>query len=319
MFALRGLAIAFSIFALLYTVLSLTILCLWHRLLRFLRFSAATAANFLFILRVMPFALALTATLVLAVPSFVLLEPRNVTEPLGIPPLALGLFGMLMLSAGIGKAFAALGRTSKLIARWSKQSDPRDSSANDCGSSLAVQRISGAVPPLTAAGIFRPSVWLSSAAEVVLTKHELQCALRHEAVHVRRYDNLRKLILRFVAFPGMSELESAWSEYSEMAADEAAVSSAAEALDLAAAVIKLSRLTPLVPSPELTTGLVHTPAKSIHTRVERLLAWSERPLARKRLSWKPALFATVALLGSIVFSYSGLLVRVHAATEWLVR
>jgi len=44
-----------------------------------------------------------------------------------------------------------------------------------------------------------------------------------------------------------------------MAADDAAVSNASEALDLAAAVIKLSRLAPLLAAGELTTALVHSP------------------------------------------------------------
>ena len=120
-------------------------------------------------------------------------------------------------------------------------------------------RVSGAAPPLTVAGILRPSVWLSRAAEFVLTERELQSALRHEFVHVRRRDNLRKLILRLVAFPGMAELESAWREATEMAADDGAVSSASEALDLAAAVIKLSRLAPLKPAGRADYGFGSQP------------------------------------------------------------
>ena len=45
---------------------------------------------------------------------------------------------------------------------------------------------------------------LSGAAELVLTTNELQTALNHEIAHVRRRDNLKKLLLRFVAFPGMA-------------------------------------------------------------------------------------------------------------------
>ena len=71
-------------------------------------------------------------------------------------------------------------------------------------------------------------------------------------------------------------LERAWREATEMAADDAAVSNVSEALDLAAAVIKLSRLAPLEPPAELTTALVHSPAESVNARVERLIAWSER-------------------------------------------
>jgi beta-lactamase regulating signal transducer with metallopeptidase domain len=186
--------------------------------------------------------------------------------------------------------------------------------------SVAVLRISAAAPALTAAGILRPSVWLSGAAEFVLTERELQTALRHEVVHVRRRDNLRKLVLRFVAFPGMAELESAWREASEMAADDAAVSSATEALDLAAAVIKLSRLAPLEAPAELTTALVHSPAECVNARVERLIAWGERRQpADAAYSLASAVCAAVAVMATLAVTYSELLVRVHIATEWLVR
>ncbi|MGO8796230.1 MAG: hypothetical protein ACLQLC_15520 [Candidatus Sulfotelmatobacter sp.] len=320
MFAFRGLAISFSIFALLYILLSLAVLSAWCRIrIAFRRFSAAATANLLFTLRVIPFVLSAGLTLALAVPSFLWLEPRGVSEPIGILPLALGLGGIAVLLAGAGQAFTALARTSQIIARWSQQSDVIDSNAACRDNSVALLRISGAVPPLTAAGILRPSVWLSRAAEFVLTERELQCALRHELIHVRRRDNLKKLILRFVAFPGMAELESAWRECSEMAADDAAVSSASEALDLAAAVIKLSRLLPWAAPAELTTGLVQTPAESIHARVERLLAWSERSGPARKYSWGYPLFAALAVLVFMAASYGALLVRVHAATEWLVR
>jgi hypothetical protein len=139
-------------------------------------------------------------------------------------------------------------------------------------------------------------------------------------VHVRRRDNLRKLILRLIAFPGLWEMESAWREATEMAADDAAVSSASEALDLAAAVIKLSRLAPLEAPAELTTALVNTPAESVNARVERLIAWTEpRRSSAKKYSWGYPLCAAVAVIATLAVTYSELLVRVHAATEWLVR
>jgi hypothetical protein len=115
-------------------------------------------------------------------------------------------------------------------------------------------------------------------------------------------------------------LESAWREASEMAADDAAVSSASEALDLAAAVIKLSRLTPLEPPAELTTALVYSPAQSVNARVERLIAWTERRQnTGPRYSLRYPLCAAVAVVAALAVTYSALLVRVHAATEWLVR
>src|SRR5258708_34685891 len=128
---------------------------------------------------------------------------------------------------------------------------------------------------MTAAGIVRPRVLLSGAAESLLTASELQTALNHEIAHVHRRDNLKKLLLRFVAFPGMAGLEAAWLEVTEMAADDAAVSNAGEALDLAAALIKLSRLGPSGARADLTAALIHSPASAMNARVGRLIAWSE--------------------------------------------
>jgi len=320
-FALRGIAVSFSIFVMLYSALSLAVCGVWRKVFSYAQgLPARRSADLLFTLRMVPFLLATAATLALAVPSFLLLEPRVVNEPLGGVPVALGLCGLAVLVAGMWKAASAWVRAWQTIARWSSGACLVASSSADSSGSVPVLRLSATAPPLTAAGVFRPSVWLSRAAEFVLSERELQAALRHEVVHVRRRDNLRKLILHLVAFPGMVELESAWREATEMAADDAAVSNVAEALDLAAAVIKLSRLAPLQAPAELITALVHSPAESLNARVERLIAWTEQPQnAAPRYSLGYALCAAAAVAATLVLTYSELLVRVHTATEWLVR
>jgi beta-lactamase regulating signal transducer with metallopeptidase domain len=321
MFAVRGIAVSFSIFVMLYCALSLAVCGVWRSVwLANQRFAARRCADLLFTLRIIPFVVAAGVTLALAVPSFLLLEPSAADEPMGAVPVALGLCGMAVLAAGMWSAASALLRASRTIARWSNESRVIAPSPIDSRGSVPVLRLSGAAPPLTATGILRPSVWLSWAAESALTERELRSALRHEVVHVRRRDNLRKLILCLVAFPGMEELESAWREATEMAADDAAVSSAAEALDLAAAVIKLSRLAPLEAPSELTTALVHSPAESLNARVERLIAWTERAQnTASGYSLAYVLCALAAMTITLAVTYSELLVRVHAATEWLVR
>jgi hypothetical protein len=319
MFALRGIAVSLSIFVLVYSALSVVVRDLWRRV-RFCsqQHPQRRYADLLFALRTLPFVIAVSVTLIWAVPSFLLLEPRAGSEPLGGMPLLLSLCGIAIVLAGIWNAAAAWARASRVIAQWSREASIIGVSGSK--SSVSVLRSSGAVPPLTTAGILQSTVWLSRAAEFVLTERELQSALRHEMVHVRRRDNLRKLILRLVTFPGMAELECAWGEATEIAADDAAVSSASEALDLAAAVIKLSRLAPLEAPAELTTALVHSPAESVNARVERLIAWTERrPSNAPRYFIGYALFAAVAAVATLALTYSELLVRVHAATEWLVR
>src|SRR5579863_5159165 len=320
MFAVRGIAISFSIFVMLYCALSLVICGLWRSMLPGRqRYPARRCADLLFALRALPLAIASGVTLTLAVPSFLLLEPRAVNEPMGAVPVALGLCGLAVVLAGCWNGTTALLRASRTVAEWSSGARVISSKGGDSRASVPGLRVSAAAPPLTAAGILRPSVWLSRAAESVLTQRELESALRHEVAHLRRRDNLRKLILRLVVFPGMADLENTWREATEMAADDAAVSSASEALDLAAAIIKLSRLAPLETPAELTTALVHSPAESVNARVERLIAWTERNQSPTNgYSWRYGLCAAVAVAVTLAVTYSELLVRVHAATEWLV-
>ncbi len=320
MFALRGIAVSFSIFFILYSALSLAVCLAWRRVWFYAEPSAKRRADLLFALRMAPVVAAMGVTLVLAVPSFLLLEPRAVEESMGAVPVVLGLCGIAVLLSGAWTAAQALVRVSRTVVRWSSQARVIGCGPLDSSREVSVLRTSAVAPPLTTAGILRPRVWLSGAAEFVLTERELQSALRHEVFHVRSWDNLRKLLLCLAPYPGMSQLENAWREAAEMAADDAAVSNASEALDLAAAVIKLSRLIPLALPAELTTALVHSPAESVNARVERLIAWTERQQkpAPRYLSMY-TLVAAVAMIGTLALTYSQLLLRVHQATEWLVR
>jgi len=189
---------------------------------------------------------------------------------------------------------------------------------------VPVLRISRAIPAMTASGIVRPKILLSGLAESMLTAKELQTSLRHELAHVHRRDNLKKLILRCVPFPGMRVLEGTWLEATEMAADDAAVSNAGEALDLASALIKLSRVEAIQHPSDLTAALAHSSGSVMKTRVERLIAWSDDHFAsphRFSSSCGPeyGLGAILAMFAVLTVTYGQLLVRVHTITEWLVR
>jgi beta-lactamase regulating signal transducer with metallopeptidase domain len=315
MFAARGIAVSFSVFVIVYCVLSLALAWGWRRV-RVGSVPLRGAADFLFALRVFPLVTAALITAAFTVPSFLLLEPRGIDEPVGGISLALGVCGAVVLALGLINAGTALRRASRAVAEWTRGARPGESAGP-----VPVLKITGSFPALTATGIIRPKILLSAPAELQLTGNELQTALNHELAHVRRADNLRKLVIRFAAFPGMRALEAAWLEAAEMAADDAAVTTTREALDLAAALIKLSRAIPETPLIDLTAALVHGPASAVHTRVERLLAWSEE----RRAAYSPwrrlgcALAAASVTVALFALTYSQLLVHVHAATEWLVR
>jgi Zn-dependent protease with chaperone function len=325
MFAVRGIAIALSVFVIVYSVLSIVVCLGWRSVWRkSQKRPARHIADLLFAWRMFPLATAAAVTAAFTVPSFLLLEPRAIDEPLGGIPLALGICGAGLGILGVLNAGLALRRVSRIVARWTRAAQPVDSCAP-----VPVLRISPVapvtiLPTMTAAGIVRPRVLLSATAESVLTAGELRAALNHEIAHVNRRDNLKKLLLRFVVFPGMASLEAAWLEATEMAADDAAVSNASEALDLAAALIKLSRLGPVefgfVDPAILTTALLQSPAAAVNARVARLIAWSDERLeSPRRFSPWYGLGAAAATVALFAVTYTQLLVHVHTATEWLVR
>ncbi len=318
MFAARAMVVSFAVFMLVYCGVSLAVCCAWRKVWLWSRnYAARRAADLLFGLRLLPLFAAIVITAAFTVPSFLLLEPRTIDEPMGGIPLALGICGLMLAAVGMGNATASVLRAGKTIALWTRDAKPMDKSG-----AVPVLRISRVVPALTVAGILRPRVLLSEAAEVRLTTNELQTALRHEVAHVRRRDNLKKLLLRLVAFPGTSGLETAWLEATEIAADDAAVSNAAEALDLAAAIIKLSQPGSAsdAGSADLAMALVHSAAASTNARIERLITWSdERRATPLRISSWYALGAGLTTIVAFGVTYSQLLVRVHTATEWLVR
>lgn len=320
MFAARGIAVTLSVFLIVYCVVSLAVCLCWRAgQLHSRRYPVRRIADLLFAMRMFPLVTAAVITAAFTVPSFLLLEPRAIDEPLGYTPLVLGIGGALLGILGIANAGIALRSAAHRISRWTSAAQPVGS-----WGAVPVIRISPVsaitIPAMTTAGILRPRVLLSGAAESLLTASELQAALNHEVAHVRRRDNLKKLLLRLVAFPGMRNLEGTWLEATEMAADDAAVSNACEALDLAEALIKLSRLTPPEPSAVLTAALIHSPTSVMNARIERLIAWSdERLVPLPRFSPRYGLGAALATVAVFATTYSQLLASVHTATEWLVR
>jgi len=318
MFALRGIVVSSSVFAILYCLSSAAVCLTWRRIARYAqRRPVGRVADLLFAWRMLPVLFAAVVTLLFTVPSFLLLEPRAIREPLGLIPVITGLAGILLALYGAAHALRALFLASRAIAQWTAGAQPMNTP-----SSVPVLRVSAAAPAMTAAGIARSRVLLSNAAESVMSSGEFRAALNHELAHVRRRDNLKKLMLQFVAFPGMRNLESSWLQASEMAADDAAVASLREALDLAAALIKASRLSPVAAPVELTASLVRHPAGMMSARIERLIAWTDdrRPtppkLSRQSL-YAPA--ASLAVFAVFVAHYGQMLARIHQATEWLVR
>ena len=311
MFALRGIAVSLTFFVLVYCLLSALVAVAW-RSLKWLHAAERSLAALLFALRIFPLAASVVITFAFVVPSFQLLEPRSIDEGMGVIPLTLGVCALLLIASGSFRVIAAQIGTSRVVARWLEGAHPLDA-----GAQTVTFRSRREAPPLTLVGVGKPRVLVSESTVALLSPDELQIALKHELAHVQSRDNLKKLVFRFCPFPGMARLESAWSQAAELAADDAAVSKLDDAVDLAAALVKLSRLVPVEAAPLCTVGFV---TGSVGARVARLLAWDEAGKAQP-MRMRPWYFippVLVALL-CVFATYGPALALTHEVTEWLVR
>jgi Zn-dependent protease with chaperone function len=311
MFALRGIAVSLTFFVLLYCFLSALIAVSW-RWLKLLRAAEQSVADLLFVLRVLPLFASILITAAFVVPSFDILEPRSIDEGTGTLPLAFGAAALLLIAYGSYRVIVAQVRTSRIVAGWLEGASPLETTGQT--TTLCSRR---ETPPLTLVGMREPRVLVSEAAFAVLGQDELHVALRHELAHIRSWDNLKKLVFRFAPFPGLAKMEAAWSQAAELAADDAAVSNLSDALDLAAALVKLSRLVPIEAAPACTVGFV---TGSIRARIARLLAWDESGNARpQRIPRWLAIPPVIAAVFCAFVTYGPALAITHEMTEWLVR
>jgi len=307
-FVLRAIMVSLAFFVLLYSFLSLLVVLTW-RSLRLCRFQQHVGARGLFTLRVIPFAISAAVSLFLTLPSFLLLERHSLDEDLGT--FVLGACAMLILGTGIYRVLTAEARTRRVVSACLESAIGVEPNAATPAIILAQSII-----PLMLAGVRAPRILISASACKVLNDGELRAAVRHETVHSRSRDNLKKAILNCLPFPGMASLEEAWRESSELAADDGAVSNRAEALDLAAALIKLARHFPCQAVPDLATGLMSA-VGSVTNRVERLMAWNESSVTSP-YRWRYIIVGALVAFFGVAAKLGPALVLVHSLTERLV-
>jgi beta-lactamase regulating signal transducer with metallopeptidase domain len=307
-FAARGILVSLAFFAVVYCLLSSLVVLTWEGVQRACRKPSSSSANSLFGLRILPFAISLVVSVFFTFPSFWLLERTSLDEDTGT--FVLGLCSLLILGAGLVRVLLAEARTTRAVTRW------RLSERSEDGAMPSMIKASYGAPSLILVGIRRPNVMVSDMAANVLSDDELRAAVRHELGHMRSWDNLKKVFISATPFPGMTSLERAWREAAELAADDSAVTNREEALDLAAALIKLSRFSQQWAEPSLASGLV-TLSSSIGVRLERLIEWH---VAGRRLqrTWPWTILALSTMIAGIVGHYGIALVVTHRLTELLV-
>ena len=305
-FAARGLLVTFAFFATIYCPLSCIVVLGWRSIKHTGWEAIVHSANFLFALRMFPFAVSSVIAVFFTFPSFWLMERASLDEDAAT--FILAACSLIILGAGLRRVVKAQASTTNAVNRWSL------GAGNRSGTTATLSASSGA-PALVLIGIRKPKVMVSDMAATVLNDRELQLAVRHELGHKRSWDNLKRVLINATYFPGMKSIESAWRESAELAADDAAVSNRQDAVDLAAVLIKLSRSSKQWSDLALASGLV-SGESSIGLRVNRLLDWrAPSPKQWPGVAWTVILFA---IAGSLATHYGATLSLTHRLTEMLV-
>jgi hypothetical protein len=306
MFAARGVVVCLAFFAVMYGTLSCLIGSAWWVGQRLGRKQVVRSSGVLFGIRIFPLAISTLVAIFLTFPSFWMMERRSLDEDAST--FFLAACALILLGVGITRALKAARLTNRAVAQWL-----RKSSSGSEAASATLSAANGA-PALMLVGICRPKVMVSDMARAVLSDNELRIAVRHELGHRRAWDNLKKLLINATPFPGMNGIERAWREAAELAADDSAVETRQDALDLATALLKLSRSANRWVEPKLASGLV-CGSSAITVRVHRLLEWHRGP--RLQRAWPWVVFSAL-IVTAVASNYGTALVMTHQLTEFLV-
>lgn len=251
------------------------------------KFSAARRAQLLFILRVFPAAVSIICVVALVVPSYLMYEPRESGESIGAKLVILALVSLCGIVFALWRGLNALLATRQLTSKWLREAAP----VHFDGITVPSYRIEHSFPVIAIVGIIRPRLFVAGSVFGALNKDELRAAIEHEAGHVSSRDNLKRWLLvichnLFIDVPGGRAIDRAWKNISELAADEyAARRGGTEALDLAAALVKVARLVPesvkqITEMNHIAAHLIEMDASGIAARVERLTTLAEEESVR---------------------------------------
>jgi Zn-dependent protease with chaperone function len=288
MYWLRATAVVLVAFGASYLLLSTALAFAWraagNRLSRW-------GADSLFMLRVLPLVLAYATVALLAIPSYLSYEPAGAHERMEWTAQAIAVLGAAIVLFGLYNA----GRAWLQAARFVRTAVPNDKAV------------------LLVTGFWRAKFVVSEAAKKTLDLPQLHAAMRHEVAHVRHRDNLKQLVLRFCAFPGLAQLDRAWLRAAEVAADDAATADADSAVELASALVAVARV--VGDSPKLAMSLVPETDAPLAERVERLLRWQSG--AKRQFDWRHCAAAVFACAVVFALQAGWFVAQAHEATELL--
>jgi Zn-dependent protease with chaperone function len=264
---------------------------------------SARRASTLLGLGLLPALSGLAVALGLALPAWLVHEPRGTNETAGPVLVALAAAGAALVAGRVGAALLDQWRTWRLVRRWSATGRPL------AGLPLPAMRIPHEFPVAAVFGLARARLFLAERLLLALSKDELDGVVAHEAAHRAARDNLKRLLLRASPDPlaltsAGARLRRAFEAAAEVAADRRACARVSP-LVLARALLKVASLVPPGQTLDAAVAAVHRDG-SVCARVRTLVAAHEqavRPAAaladRPAGSVRDTAFALAALAALI--------------------
>lgn len=289
--------------------------------------SSRKQEQIIFALRAFPVIAALIFVSTFMLPAYVLYEPESSGEAVTVKLAVISLACLL----GIGiAAFRVIGTwriTRQLTANWLKHS--QSITVDDVN--IPVYRMEHPFPVIAVVGMLRPKMFVAEQIFTSLSRDQFRAAIAHEYGHLTARDNFKRAFLRvcrdILIFPLGRELDKAWAENTEAAADEyaAEIGGNSMALDLAEALIKVARIVPPNTRPAIPLGsyVMGAHEGDLKNRIRRLLAIADDndrgTIHKLKLGYSKWLYLCGALLVSLlVISNTNLLLAIHDITENVV-
>ncbi len=300
LYLLRLSEVCLAAFFVLHQGLALVVMMISSSVLRYAtRLRSSTGAQLLFVLRVFPITLSVSAVLAFCIPSYLRFE-HDAKESTSLACLLLAVAGLTVLTNCGIRIFRALVLSRKLRENLS------------------------VFPAFGLVGIFRPRIFVSPNVHRALTPTQMEVAILHEAAHCSAHDNLKRLAIiaspRLLPFTEFHKaIETHWARLAECAADESAVANEpCRAIDLADALLRVARLSSSHSRAISAISTLVARQEDLAYRIEILLNLSYK---EPTISYTPrlqALLATALLVFIVVPFLPAVQYIIHRAMEQLV-
>ncbi len=329
MYFLVGICLVFAFLLTLNLFASVSASALWRLISKHAqRLSFRRQEQIIFALRAFPVAAAVIFVVAFVIPGYLFFEPHSSDEVVTLKLGVVALISLIGIAIALFRVFRTWLATRRLATSWLKNSEQIEVEKVN----IPVYRFRHPFPVIAVVGMLRPRMFVATQIFDSLSEDEFRAAIAHEYGHLTAHDNFKRAFLRvcrdMLILPFGRELDRAWTDNTESAADEFAanVGGNTMALDLAEALIKIARLAPANAAPAMPLGsfLIDSRQDNLRKRVKRLLKLSgdktvsANPslLRSKRSIWLyfGMVFSAVVLLAS----NKDLLFAIHNVSENVV-